>query len=652
MPSPIKTLIVASILLMATATGAVALDDKAVGIKLADALDAGEQGDWPLALSLGRQTGDPVAVDIVEWSRLRDGSAEFAAYPKFLAKHPDWPGLKLLRLRGESVIIPHYTPTEVVKFFSQQPPQTGEGILRLAEAYQALGQTGNANKLVIKAWQEFSMAKKVRVELYKTFKQTLAKHHVARLDMLLWRGLDDQAEGLYTLVPENYVTLAKARLGLRARVRNVDALIEAVPASLKDDPGLAYERFLWRVRKGRYEDARDLMLERSVSAAKLGRPEMWSERRRAYARQEMRDGHNKRAYQLASRHFLTEGSDYADLEWLAGYIALRKLNDPKTALAHFNRFRDAVATPISYGRAGYWLGRTYEALGNKTAANAAYAFGASYQTSFYGQLAAEKIAEPPDPSLAGKVAPSDWRQGSFVNSSVFHAAILFHYADNGLRAEQFLSQLAETQDASGLQQLADLAMELGRPHIALRLSKQAAGMGYVLPATYFPLTDLAKIGKPLAAELAMSIARRESELDPQAISPAGARGLMQVMPSTARKMSRELGLDYSSDRLTTDWQYNARLGSAYLAKQLKDYNGSYLLAFAAYNAGPSRVKRWIERYGDPRRDKLDQIDWIEHIPFRETRNYVMRVMESVHVYRARIKGTTPRLEISKDLKRG
>ena len=150
----------------------------------------------------------------------------------------------------------------------------------------------------------------------------------------------------------------------------------------------------------------------------------------------------------------------------------------------------------------------------------------------------------------------------------------------------------------------------------------------------------------------MSIARRESELDPQAISPAGARGLMQVMPSTAKKMSRELGLDYSSDRLTADWQYNAALGSAYLAKQLEDFNGSYVLAFVAYNAGPSRVKQWIERYGDPRRDNLDQVDWIEHIPFRETRNYVMRVMESVHVYRARISGATPRLEISKDLKRG
>lgn len=601
---------------------------------------------------MARQISDSAGRDIIIWSRLRDGVGSFGEYVEFLEKRSDWPGLQLLRIKAESAIPENHRPAEVLAFFKDNLPETGAGVLRLTEALSATGQDEAARTEAIRAWTEFSMSREDRVKLYARFEKTLDKHHVTRLDMLLWRGLDDQAEALFTLVPEGWVTLAKARIGLRKRLRGVDTLIEAVPASLQDDPGLAYERFYWRTRKGRYADARDLMAERSTSAKALGQPEMWSERRRSYARQEMRDGNNKSAYRLASRHFLNEGSDYADLEWLAGYIALTKLNDPMTAIAHFNRFQAAVETPISYGRAGYWLGRAYDKAGDKTNAKVAYEFGAQHQTSFYGQLAAEAIGAAPDPSLAGLETTPDWRQAAFLNSTVLRAALLFHYADIGFRAEQFIKHLGETQEREGLQQLADIALEMGRPQIAVRLSKQAIRQGHVLMKSYFPITELAKRSGQVTPELAMSIARRESELDQYVISPAGARGLMQVMPGTAKKVARDIGISYSRAKLTQDWKYNATLGTTYLAEQLADFNGSYILAFAAYNAGPNRAKQWIERYGDPRRDKADQVDWIEHIPFRETRNYVMRVMESVYVYRARIEGKTPKLTISDDLKRG
>jgi len=619
---------------------------------LAVALDAAERGKWDKAEALARQVGDPAAVDVVIWMHLRDGSDDWSAYRAFLRRNSDWPGLGLLRIKGEAAIPQGADPAQVIAYFAHARPRTGTGITRLVQALKATGRNSLAEKEAIRAWRGFSLKKDEQAWILANFGKSLAKHHQVRLDMLLWRGLRRQAESMFPLVSKDYVRLAKARLALRGKRRGVDALIAAVPAKLKDDAGLAYERFLWRYRKGLYDAARDLLIERSVSVAKLGRPEKWANRRRAIARQEMRDGRNRKAYVIAANHFLEKGSDYADLEWLAGYIALRKFNNPERALMHFKNFKAAVATPISYGRAGYWLGRAYEALGDKKAAHEAYAFGARYQTSFYGQLAAERINAPPDPRLAGHQKTPGWRSASFAGSPLLHVAMLLHQADRPRLAEMFIRKLGAKLDAQGLQQLADMAMDIGRPNIAVRLSKQAARKGHVLPRTYFPVTELAKLEFDIAPEVAMAIARRESELDPLVISPAGARGLMQVMPRTARKMTKALGIRYSRSKLTDDWKYNARIGTAYLAQQLKDFNGSYILAFAAYNAGPHRVKRWIECYGDPRRDDVDQVDWIEHIPFRETRNYVMRVIESLYVYRARLAGKTPPHRISKDLKRG
>ena len=216
----------------------------------------------------------------------------------------------------------------------------------------------------------------------------------------------------------------------------------------------------------------------------------------------------------------------------------------------------------------------------------------------------------------------------------------------------FFTHVAETQDETGLLQLSELALELDQPNVALGVAKEAAKRGIVLPASYFPVTELATYSVDVDPEIAMSIARRESELDQTAVSPAGAQGLMQIMPGTARDVSRDLGVEYSKARLTSDWRYNAKLGTAYLGGLLKIYDGSYLLAFAAYNAGPSRVNEWIEEYGDPRDSVIDKVNWVEHIPYRETRDYVMRVMESLHVYRARLSGRAQPVRITKDMSRG
>ncbi|MBT8408798.1 MAG: lytic transglycosylase domain-containing protein, partial [Alphaproteobacteria bacterium] len=402
-----------------------------------------------------------------------------------------------------------------------------------------------------------------------------------------------------------------------------------------------------RARKGRSEDAIEIML--AAGPDTLGRPENWAGWRRAFARSEMRAGRIGRAYNLASQHGLTEGSHFADLEWLSGYLALTYMKDGGKALGHFLRFRGAVETPISLGRAGYWEGRAHELMGDAESAKLAYAFGAEYQTSFYGLLASERAGLPMDPALAGQDVYPPWTDTSLAQSSVFRAAQFFIAAGERNLAEQFLRHMTETLPAEEIGSLGDYALSQNEPHLAVMIGKQAARRGIVVPRAYFPLASLGLVTMPVPRELALAIARRESEFDPVVTSGAGARGLMQLMPATAKAVARELNLRYSRDRLLTDPAYNARLGTAYLDELMGIFDGNVVMVAAGYNAGPGRPLRWMKQRGDPRRGQIDIVDWIEHIPFDETRNYVMRVAESLPVYRARMAGITGTVTLTDEL---
>ncbi|MHC0051908.1 lytic transglycosylase domain-containing protein [Actibacterium sp. D379-3] len=604
--------------------------------------------DWDQARTLARPEGR-VALDIVTWRYLRAGEGAFTDYRDFLTRNADWPGLDRIRAQGEGVLPEGGDPNAVLAYFDGAAPVTGIGGLRLTQAYAALGRKGDAQAQAVLTWRTLPLSAPAYAALLDGYGPLLAPHHVARLDAMLWQGAEESARLMLPLVPEGWRTLAVARMTLRASGPGVDTLIEAVPGDLTADAGLAYERFQWRVRKGRTEDAAALLDERSISAAVLGQPDRWAGWRRVLAHQAMRDGKTELAYRLAANHFLIAGSDYAELEWLAGFIALRQLKEPEVALAHFRRFEAAVETPISLGRAGYWQGRALEALGRADAAQAAYAMGARHQTSFYGQLAAEKAGLAMDPALIGAETYPDWSQASFAGSSVLQAALLFIKADERTLAQMFLTHLAETAGPVEQAQLAGLALSLDEPHIALRIAKEAAGRGNVLPRAYFPLTDLSKTDHPVPDELVLSIARRESEFNPTAASGAGARGLMQLMPGTAQAVAAKLGVDYSGAALFEP-AYNARLGAAYLAELIEEFGPNYVLVAAAYNAGPSRARAWIADRGDPRSAGVDVVDWIEMIPFRETRNYVMRVTESLAIYRARLSGKVAPWRLLTELK--
>ncbi|MGR3702416.1 MAG: lytic transglycosylase domain-containing protein [Paracoccaceae bacterium] len=602
---------------------------------LASAMAALRAGNWDNAAVIAERAG-PEGATLVEWHRLRAGRGRAEEVLRFLEQNPDWPGLALLRRRSEEAFVTA-SDAQVLQFFRDHPPQTATGVLRQAAALTQAGRAGDAEANLVLAWRTMAMDRLEHDVFLDMHGPLLTPHHAARLDMTLWRGLTEDAERMLPLVAADRRALANARLALKAQRDGVNALIDAVPASLTSDAGLAHDRFNWRIQKGLTDGAIELLLERSTSAAALGEPQRWAGWRSYLARAQMREGKTDLAYRLAASHQLKDGSDYADLEWLAGYIALTYMKDTDLALDHFQRLRMAVSTPISLGRAGYWIGRAQEAAGDPEAAAQAYAEGAQHQTSFYGLLAAERGGIAPDPALRGADVPPDWRTAAFTRSSVFQAGqLLLRAGELGL-AEQFFTHLAEGLDATALAQLGEMAIDLKEPHLAVMIGKAAAEKGITLPRPYYALHPMRDMRLPVPMELAKSIARRESEFDPGVVSGAGAQGLMQLMPGTAAEVAGDLGLNHDAGRVLSDWSYNAQLGSGYLARLGADFGGNIVLVSAAYNAGPSRPIRWMSEQGDPRGMSAEQVvDWIEHIPFRETRNYVMRVAESMPIYRARM----------------
>jgi soluble lytic murein transglycosylase len=624
----------AMMLIFASAVAALAERPRPLGW----ALEAMRNGNWEVAATLAARDGD-VAADVIEWHRLRAGRGSYQAVTAFLDRRPNWPGEDLLRRQSEPAVIAQ-NDTAILAFFSGNGPQTPQAVLAHAAALTRTGQEGEAQANVVLAWRTMDMDDVSQAMFLGAHDALLAPHHIARLDAMLWSGKVADARRMFDLVPAGHKALAEARLALQARSDAVDALIAAVPQALADDPGLAHDRFEWRVRKGRWADSKALLRERSVSVAALGRPEEWAQRRRALARDEMRDGEPAEAYRLAARHFLTQGASFADLEWLAGYIALRKLDDPETALVHFTSHRIAVTSPISRGRAGYWIGRAHEALGNTAAAQEAYADGAQFQTSFYGLLSAERGGLPIDPDLDGSESFEDWRTSDLIRHDLFEAGLLLQASRALDLAERFWTHLAEDLDRAEAGQLGQAAIDTKQPHLAVMIGKRLAERGITLHGPYYALHPLAQADLPMAPEMNLAIARRESEFDPSVQSGVGARGLMQIMPATALEVANSLGraADHSTERLISDPVYNAELGATFLSQLAGRYAGNVVLMSAAYNAGPSRPDRWITLYGDPRQstEEFDVVDWIEHIPFRETRNYVMRVTESLPNYRARL----------------
>lgn len=610
------------------------------------AVELAGDGQFDSARTLALET-DPLTLDLVTWLRLRKGQGVFADYQLFVRARPHWPDMSRIRERGEQKIQKGMDPAEVLSWFGDIRPRTGNGAVRLAEALIARGQPDLADEVIETAWVDLRLSEAGEALIMEGFADVVEPLHDARVDALLWRWRTDEAERMLPLLSEDQRKLAEARIAYIRKSGDLGELVAAVPEALRDEAGLSYDRYNWLASRSDWTEAIAVLRARSKSAEALGEPFRWSGWRRTLARWKMRQGEADLAYELAANHFLQpeDGWNYADLEWLAGFVALTDLGQPDVALTHFRTARAAVDSPISVSRMEYWTARALDALGQPS--EQAYRAAAAHQTAYYGLLAAEKLGLSMDPALTGRADPDVWQGSEIMRNEFVRAAILLLDAGERGAAVPFFVEVGKTANANDLARLGAMLADRGESFYELLLGKRAVKEGVMVPSNYFPVHQLAQMDLPVSPALALSIARRESEFNPVVGSAVGALGLMQLMPATAEEVSGWLGEPYNRFKLTSDWQYNARLGSRYLLFLEEEFGPSPVMIAAGYNAGPSRPKQWMDQRGDPRLGEVDVVDWIEHIPFRETRNYVMHVAESIPVYEARLSGEVGPIEFTR-----
>jgi soluble lytic murein transglycosylase len=600
---------------------------------------------------------------ILEWRAIADrgAPASFSALSAGLDQYPEWPGRTTMRQRAEQAIFDSAAPAQArIAFLTAEGgPLTGDGKVALARAHLDLGRRDEARALAREAWRSNALTPRAEGEALAAFGDAFtADDHAARVDILLWRGERAAAQRLLPRISDGQQRLARARIALQTRPRRgLQAAVDAVPASLRDHPGLLFERARYIRRSGRPEDALPVAARITpTEAPEAARDEIFAERR-VYLSRALRSGEYRRAYQLVANHGMRSGEAFADAEWLAGWIALRFTGQPTVAAEHFAHLDGGVSTPVSRARALYWRAMAARALGNADEARVRLDEAARFDFTFYGQVAAAERGAPHLIAFAANGAPSLEARRRFESRETVRALRLI--SQNGSRQdfETFAYFLDDALDnAEELELLAEAAREQSYLRTAVRSAKAGLRRGIVAANAAFPLIalpDTVRNDDSPEPALVLAIIRQESEFDPSVVSSAGARGLMQLLPSTARITANRHGISYTGPtQLTSDPVANIQLGAAHLGDLLESFNGSYILTIASYNAGPGRAREWIAEWGDPRDPSVDVIDWIELIPFSETRNYVQRVMENVQVYRHRLSGAPAPLLIAQDLRRG
>ncbi|MBE7638321.1 transglycosylase SLT domain-containing protein [Sneathiella sp. P13V-1] len=620
-----------------------------------EAFDLAGRRKWKEAIQVASKAEYRLPAKYLEWGWLRQykGGASFEDIHTFMVDNPDWPYRSTLDRRAEEALVNPISSSRTLAFFSDRTPLTGMGMLRLGEALIEQGQKEKGKRWIKEAWIQGNFSRGTEKKILKAHKSLLTKtDHEDRLDRLLWDRDTEPAKRMLKRVGSNAEKLAVARIRLMTRSAGVDSAIKRIPQELQNDPGLLFDRIKWRRVKGHHEGAQDLLLK--VSHFDLPNPEHWWREREIQARKLLRLGHISEAYRLASEHGLEAGGKFASAEWLSGWISLRFLQDSEAALKHFTRLYENVSYPISRARGAYWIGRSHDAMRDSKSAHYWYEEAAKYPSTFYGQMAQEEIHHSKLTPLPRAVSHSKKTADRLKQDE--RVLIVRHLAEFGEAKKALPFLLKMTEDAASPEEyvyLGNLATRIGRPDYAVRVAKRASQLGTELPEFNWPDHEFMPSNPSIEQPLILAITRQESAFAVDAVSRVGARGLMQLMPATARSVSRSLKLPYSKGRLTTDPSYNTLLGSTYLNKLIEKYNGSYVLAIASYNAGGSRTNRWIEEWGDPRQGDISMIDWIELIPFSETRNYVQRVMENLQIYRQLSKQDDIMVvQIVDDLKRG
>ena len=623
-------------------------------------LNAAKARRWSTVSHAIDRINDPVAKDTLRWVQAANDRNAPTEHLEYVHRSlNNWPRLTTVRAKAERRMFEKSWPAEQVLrwFVGQEPPVSGEGRAALASAFYAKGDILNGDKYLRLAWRESRLTRDGQRTLFRLYRDKLTKEdHAARADHLIWSGYRhfEKANALLPHMGRTDRAVMNARMRLHRNSSGMDAAVNAVPKSHLTDPGFLYERARWRRRKKTKTYALPIYLSaRTAPTSELGKEAVWREKK-LMAYWAISEDKYQEAYQLTLHHGFTSGTDFADAEFLSGWLALIHLRDTDRALRHFTRLRDGVGSPISLARAHYWIGRTHEAKSNGQQEQH-YRLAAAYPNTYYG-------------ILAGSEVYGRSHYVSLPSESIFNQEKAEFDSDNRVRAlhllgeageQRYFSQISyhlddEVNSLSKLSLLSELGRDYGFMRPSLRAAKQASRFQSMLTKSGYPIVgSISALPKDKFEEaFVYAIARQESEFSTNAVSSARAYGLMQMIHSTARATARKHRIPYDRNRLSSDGDYAAQMGALHLNDLLKQWDGSYILAAVSYNAGPHRAKTWIRTYGDPRKGNVDAIDWVEKIPFSETRNYVMRVMENMQVYRARLTNDTAPNRLEQDLRLG
>jgi soluble lytic murein transglycosylase len=601
------------------------------------AFAAARNGDYAYAERQARQTKDPLLSKVVLWLEVSRGysALRFGDIADFINANPDWPGQNAMRQRAEEALA-GVTDDVARDWFKRYPPMSPYGRLRHADLLTAGGQRVAALAEIRSVWIDGDLSPFDEKSILQRYQGVIrTEDHIKRLDRLVWDGQGEAARRQMVRVAPEYRLLADARLRLAAMQPGVERLVGKVPPQLQNDPGLLFERMRWRRRKEAYDGALEILLN---PPRDLVRPELWWNERQQVARRVLAEGKPQVAYRIVARHGLTDGPPHAEAEFLAGWIALRFLHDPRSAYDHFVRLYNTVSKPISRARGAYWAARAAEEQKSKPLATQWFTTAADLPMTYYGQLSEKQLGIEPGTGLTAEPKPKAEEFAQFHRRELVRVIEMLSEIGETDRIATFQNRMSETAKAPvDHAMIAMLAEQLNRPELAVAAAKRAGYAGVPLVSHGYPVLDLPGGGNA-ERSLVLAMTRQESAFEREAVSRAGARGLMQLMPATAKQIAKARQIPFSADRLLTDGRYNITLGRAYLDDLLDNFAGSYVLSIAAYNAGPGRVRQWMDNFGDPRSKAIDVVDWIEAIPFTETRNYVQRVLENLQVYRVRLGG--------------
>ncbi|MDA9179443.1 lytic transglycosylase domain-containing protein, partial [Candidatus Pelagibacter ubique] len=604
-------------------------------------IQAMEKSQWTTALKNSKKAKDKSIYNFIQWRHLltTGNQATFYDYIIFIQNNKDYPRISRIKYLAEQKLsTDKISPKKIINWFGVDEPLSGYGMLVLGESFIQTGDSEKGIALIKRGWITAELSRANMKSLSKKYRKYLnSKDYVNRADYLAWENKYWDLKRMLPYLPKDYQLLYTARQILMSKSYGVDQAIKNVPQKFKNDAGLNHDRLKWRRKRGRIDSSLEILFSIKNNKDYLVRPDKWWVERAIMTRALIYKNKYETAYKVASQHSLDKGSKFAEAEWLSGWIALSFLNDPILAVDHFNNFYQNVSYPISLARGAYWLGRSYEKIGDKRQSEDWYREATKYLTTYYGQLAFLKINPSQNFELEEQANVKDEYRKYFYNKELVKITHLLNELNKDKYTKNILRHLANDNIVSGSEILAaELATNISRYDFAIQVSKLASYEKRFHNTFNYPIISVPQYvnGRKIPeTAFILSLIRQESEFDMRANSHVGAQGLMQIMPYTAKLVAKQAKLPYSKSRLTSDPEYNINLGSHYIAGLILQYDGAYPFATAAYNAGPKRVKHWKKINKDPQKKQIDFVDWVELIPFKETRNYVQRVMENYNVYR-------------------